>query len=41
MDLSGLFRLLLDCVPSLEDKKESINGFKQGINKSITQNGRP
>ena len=41
MDLSGLFRLLLECVPFLEDKKESINGFKQGINKSITQNGRP
>lgn len=32
MDLLGLFRLLLDCGRFLEDKRESINGCKQGIN---------
>lgn len=44
MGLLGFFRLFLDCGFYLEDKRESVNGFKQGVNKSIIllkENGRP
>lgn len=44
MGLLGFFGLFLDCGFYLEDKRESVNGFKQGVNKSIIllkENGRP